>query len=495
MSYLIKLNNKEIYDFYKDNPALNFESMNLLLLKFIKEMGNDLTKTMNATTIGEILNTVRDLKSNMSLLSDQLSLKLHEHNRVFLDNTKLLMTATSSENTDKIIQLLNRNTDDFIDKITNTLPKTQQDNIQHLQKTIQDDLKNYLSRSNTESSNKDFLNSIESKILNLQQPIFSFIQTNNEHITQKLTVLNDDKNNNNKIMGDLSTYLNKYNHSSQFKGKVSEINLYDVLKKLYKEDNIIDSRREKQCADFILQRTGKNPILIENKNYEEHVKIEETGKFLRDCISQNMNGLMMSQHSGIVNKPNNFIEINNGKVLMYITFVDYDPDKIRCAVECIDNLSERIQELEKINALAGYNIDKQVLDQINDEYQKFSKHKDTTITNMKEAHKKMISYVEEFKMPNLAIYLNDKYASVQNCLFICKICNGPFGTCAGLSSHMKVHKEREKEQEQEREPPTPKISKASKASKTPKASNASKASKASSSKEIIINDDDENSSE
>ena len=95
-------------------------------------------------------------------------------------------------------------------------------------------------------------------------------------------------------------------------------------------------------------------------------------------------------------------------------------------------------------------------------------------------------------MPNLAIYLNDKYASVQNCLFICKICNGPFGTCAGLSSHMKVHKEREREQEQEREPPTPKISKASKASKTPK---ASKASKASSSKEIIINDDDENSSE
>ena len=464
MSHTIKINNKEIYDFYKDNPALNIESMNLLLLKFIKEMGNDLTKTINATTIGEILNTVRDLKSNMSSLSDQLSLKLHEHNRVFLDNTKLLMTATSSDNTDKIIKLLNQNTDDFIDRITNTLPKTQQDNIQNLQKIIQEDLKTYLSFSNTESSNKDFLNSIESKIVNLQQPIFSFIQTHNENMTQKLNVLNDDKNNNNKIMGDLNTYLNKYNHSSQFKGKVSEINLYDILKKLYKDDDIIDSRREKQCADFILERKNKNTILIENKNYEHSVKTEETEKFLRDCKSQNMNGLMMSQHSGILNKPNNFIEINNGKVIMYINFVDYDPDKIRCAVECIDNLSERIQELEKINEFAGYNISKEVLDQINDEYQKFFKYKDTTIANIKEAHKKMISSIEEFKMPNLAIYLNDKYASVQNSMHICKICNGLFGSKSGLSSHMKVHN-----------------SKTSKVQKT---------SKASSSKEIIINDDD-----
>ena len=464
MSYTIKLNNKEIYDFYKDNPALNIESMNLLLLKFIKEMGNDLTKTINATTIGEILNTVRDLKSNMSSLSDQLSLKLHEHNRVFLDNTKLLMTATSSDNTDKIIQLLNRNTDDFIDRITNTLPKTQQDNIQNLQKIIQEDLKTYLSFSNTESSNKDFLNSIESKIVNLQQPIFSFIQTHNENMVQKINVLNDDKTNNNKIMGDLNTYLNKYNHSSQFKGKVSEINLYDILKKLYKDDDIIDSRREKQCADFILDRKNKNTILIENKNYEHSVKTEETEKFLRDCKSQNMNGLMMSQHSGILNKPNNFIEINNGKVIMYINFVDYDPDKIRCAVECIDNLSERIQELEKINEFAGYNISKEILDQINDEYQKFFKYKDNTIANMKEAHKKIISQIEEFKMPNLAIYLNDKYASVQNSMHICKICNGSFGSKSGLSSHMKVHN-----------------SKTSKVQKT---------SKASSSKEIIINDDD-----
>jgi hypothetical protein len=149
---------------------------------------------------------------------------------------------------------------------------------------------------------------------------------------------------------------------------------------------------------------------------------------------------------------------------MYITFVDYDPDKIRCAVECIDNLSERIQELEKINEFAGYNISKEILDQINDEYQKFFKYKDNTIANMKEAHKKIISQIEEFKMPNLAIYLNDKYASVQNSMHICKICNGSFGSKSGLSSHMKVHN-----------------SKTSKVQKT---------SKSSSSKEIIIDDDD-----
>ena len=116
-SYIITFNNKEIYEFYKSNPNLNIETLNLILINLLKEMGTDLTKTISSTVIGEILNNVKDIKNNMTNLSDQLSLKLHEHNKSFLDTTKLIINASSSENADKIINLFNRSTDDFINKI------------------------------------------------------------------------------------------------------------------------------------------------------------------------------------------------------------------------------------------------------------------------------------------------------------------------------------------------------------------------------------------
>jgi DNA-directed RNA polymerase subunit F len=215
-SYIITFNNKDIHEFYQSNPNLNIETLNLILINLLKEMGTDLTKTISSTVIGEILNNVKDIKNNMTSLSDQLSLKLHEHNKSFLDTTKLIINASSSENADKIINLLNRNTDDFVNKINTIIPKTHQEQILILQKTIQDDLKTFVksnSVSESDSLNKEFLTTIESKILSIQQPIFSFIHNNNEQISQKLTGLSDDKQSNNKTMRELDNYLNKFNIS------------------------------------------------------------------------------------------------------------------------------------------------------------------------------------------------------------------------------------------------------------------------------------------
>jgi hypothetical protein len=405
-------------------------------------MGTDLTKTISSTVIGEILNNVKDIKNNMTNLSDQLSLKLHEHNKSFLDTTKLIINASSSESADKIINLFNRNTDDFVNKINTIIPKTHQEQILILQKTIQDDLKTFVkSNSGSESLNKEFLNTIESKILSIQQPIFSFIHNNNEQISQKLTSLNDDKQSNNKTMRELDNYLNKFNNSSQFKGNISEIKLSEVLHKLYKKATITDSRRDKNAGDFILERENKNTILIENKRYEtQHVPAEETNKFLRDCKSQNMNGLMISQHTGFANKNNFEIDINENKVLLYITYVDYNPDIIEAAINLIDNLSEKIQELENMKETDGCIIDKATLDNINKEYQAFLTSKLVIITNIKTEHKKIIHEIEKnLVLPNISLYLSGKYASVTNKIFECDECDAKFPTQRGLNGHKNAH--------------------------------------------------------
>ena len=441
-SYIITFNNKEIYEFYQSNPNLNIETLNLILINLLKEMGNDLTKTISSTVIGEILNNVKDIKNNMTNLSDQLSLKLHEHNKSFLDTTKLIINATSSENSDKIISLFNRNTDDFINKINTIIPRTHQEQILILQKTIQDDLKTFVkSNSGSENSNKDFLSTIETKILSIQQPIFSFIHSNNEQISQKLNSLSEDKQIINKTMKELDTYLNKFNNSSQFKGNISEIKLSEVLHKLYKKATITDSRRDKNAGDFILERENKNAILIENKRYEtQHVPAEETNKFLRDCKSQNMNGLMISQHTGFANKNNFEIDINENKVLLYITYVDYNPDIIEAAINLIDNLSEKIQELENMKETDGCIIDKATLDNINKEYQAFLTSKLVIITNIKTEHKKIIHEIEKnLVLPNISLYLSGKYASVTNKIYECDECDAKFPTQRGLNGHKNAH--------------------------------------------------------
>ena len=441
-SHIITFNNKEIYDFYQSNPNLNIETLNLILINLLKEMGTDLTKTISSTVIGEILNSVKDIKHNMTNLSDQLSLKLHEHNKSFLDTTKLIINATSSENSDKIINLFNRNTDEFVNKINTIIPKTHQEQILILQKTIQDDLKTFVNSSpSSETSNKDFLTTIEAKILSIQQPIFSFIHNHNEQISQKLNSLSEDKHTISKTMRELDTYLNKFNNSSQFKGNISEIKLSELLHKLYKKATITDSRRDKNAGDFILERENKNAILIENKRYEtQHVPAEETNKFLRDCKSQNMNGLMISQHTGFANKNNFEIDINENKVLLYITYVDYNPDIIEAAINLIDNLSEKIQELENMKETDGFMIDKATLDNINKEYQTFLTTKLLIITNIKTEHKKIIHEIEKnLNLPNISLYLSGKYASVTNKIFECDECDAKYPTQRGLNGHKNAH--------------------------------------------------------
>ena len=334
------INNKRIYDYYKANTNVNIETMNLILLDFMEQLGNDMTKVLSNSVFGEILSNVKDIKQQVHSFNDTIGIKMQEHNKSFIETTKLIISASSNENTDKITQLLNRNTDSFIERINFSIPKTQdennkkiQDNLLAFQKTMNEDIKSYLSTNNSENSLKEFIASLDSKISAMQQPIYTFISSNQDQINTKLNSLRDDsisnKSVNDKVMSDLNDFLTKYKTSSQFKGQCSENMLGNVLNKMYPTAEVINTTALKASGDFILKRTGKQIILLENKNYEANVNLDEIKKFLRDVNEQKTHAIMMSQYSGIVSKPNGFIEINDGKVIIYLHNVDYSSDKIK----------------------------------------------------------------------------------------------------------------------------------------------------------------------
>jgi hypothetical protein len=147
----------------------------------------------------------------------------------------------------------------------------------------------------------------------------------------------------------------------------------------------------------------------------------------------------MSQYSGIQYKPNYFIEIDDGCVLIYLHNVDYSEEKIRTAVDIIDNLSSKLNELS-VNDEDGIMIKKEILDKINAEFQVFINHKELLAFNLKEFQKSFLQQIEELKLPDLTVYLNSKYASMQNQKWCCEICNEAFTKKASLASHMKKHK-------------------------------------------------------
>jgi hypothetical protein len=61
-------------------------------------------------------------------------------------------------------------------------------------------------------------------------------------------------------------------------------------------------------------------------------------------------------------------------------------------------------------------------------------------TTIKDTSKKLLAQLDEIQMPSLHLYLNDKYASIQNQAFVCDSCNESFKTKKGLAMHKKVHK-------------------------------------------------------
>jgi len=449
--FLMTVNNKRIHDYYKKNPSIDFESMNLVLLDFMDKISNDMSKVLQNTLQGQLLQEVKDIKGQLSVLQEGVLCKITETNKSFLDTLKLLLSMNSSEHSEKIVQLLQKHSETYVDKITNLLPKTQeetqrkiQDQLALLQKTIQCDFQQFMIQNKPETNLSDFLSSFDSKLSMLQQPIFQMIQSNQEQVSNKLTTVKDDllvnKTTNERLYSEMSEFLHKYKASSQFKGQYSEHMLETILTEMFPTASVENTTAQIASGDFMIHREGYEDILIENKNYERNVDLDEIKKFLRDINNKNCSGIMMSQLSGIVSRPNFYIEIHNGKVLIYLHKVYFSKDQIKMAIDVIDHLSNRLETIVSGEQENGFNMRKDVLDKINEEVQLFVKNKELMTATIKDASRKLLAQLEELQLPSLTLYLNDKYASIQNQKFVCETCKHSFPTKKGLAMHKKVHK-------------------------------------------------------
>ena len=537
--FVMTLRNKKVFEFYKNNPSLDFEQISVLCVELFENILQDVNSSMNKAIGNQILKECKDNRDLVNSLSNQLTsvtnsisklnndliLRSLDIKKDYIEEVKGIITNISNEKNDKITSFIEKLNDHLLDKTTillndynssslskitslvenstnNLLDRTKlilnevipenqlksnkfiQDDINKFYNSISEDTRklinlNYENDKNINSillkyqdrniqveekqnlilgevnkllnTNKDeqinsFINSFEVKfnclVQSMQSPIVSVINSSEERLNSSISLLNENTNKQQnvqtKIFSDLEEYLNKYRNSS-LKGGLSENHLSSVLTKMFPTAEIIDTSKLTSSCDFKLVRELKDNIYIENKDYSSNVDLKEVKKFINDCELRQSHGIFLSQNTGITSKRNYQIDIQNGYILVYVHNCEYMASKIQIAVDIIDTLSTRIKELNIKNIEnkdTNLTFPKEVIDEINDEYQKLISKKETIINLIKEFHKTIVIHLDEIKLPKLENILPSKFSSSNDKILRCDMCNNfTCETTKSLSAH------------------------------------------------------------
>ena len=467
--YEIVIKNKRVWDFYNENKNIDIEKANLLLIDFIENMFNEMTNA-NSNINAQILSYISDnknqiqlIKSNLSMVNENLT-KLNSDiannimvqfmnlKKDYIEDVRQIINNGSLSTNEKISSLMDKNNSHLIDKTTlilnDVIPKNQdvfnkqfQLSLKQFYTLITEETNKLAKTMNNDKSLNEFINNFENKysamMTSMQNPLYSFITTSENRINKNIDVLKENSSialtSQTKLQEELGEFLGKYNVSSN-KGKFGEENLSTILNSMYQSAEIKNTSATKSAGDFLLKRLDKPTIMFENKDYKQNIDKDEIAKFIVDIDNQNTHGIFLSQYSGISFKQNYQIDIHKGKILVYVQNCEYSPDKIRIAVDIIDNLSVKLEDLNEYDE--NNTISKEILDDINAEYQVFIQNKETMMTVLRDFNKKMSSQIEDIKFPELDKYLSQKYAFVKSRCFTCELCNTfTAGSKQSLSAH------------------------------------------------------------
>lgn len=460
MDHILTINNKKVKEFYDEHKNLKFEDMSILFVDILETVLRNTNPTMDTNIASLLLDNMKSLQTNMNSINENLTknqgdvatmftMKFIDFKKEYIEDMKLILSSNAS---DKVAPLIKEYNDSLLDKtrimVSEVIPKNQDilhksidASLQQLQHSINKDTNIMMKSTITTDSLTAFSASLDDKfattLMNSQNLLNSIITSTEQRIDSRLSELKNISTINNSSQVSLCNNINdllKKMENSSSKGKISENILFNVLHTLYPTAQIDSVGTIKETGDIILKRKNKHPILFENKNYDRNVGQEEVRKFLRDIEIQKCSGIMLAQHFGITNKNNYEIDIHDNNVLVYLHNVEYDADKIKAAVDIIDHFKYCLDDLETGSG-EQITIDKEFLDNINKEYQNFTNNKLVHIKSIKDCQQKLISQVDDIKLPSLEHYLSRMYASTATKDLTCDYCNYVAKNLRALTAH------------------------------------------------------------
>jgi hypothetical protein len=474
---MITLTNPKIIKYFNEHKVLDPEISFLLLIEILEKFGENIFEKMSSTINKQILDelnansrTLATIQENMGKINidivNQLFVKMMDIKKEYIEDTKNIIASNINENISTIFE---KNTIQLMDKtniiLNELIPKNNDSIFSNINekitlfnlslKTETDKILQTI--SNDESKLKESFHLFEKDVTalfvnfqsNLQQPLHMYITTSEDRINKNISNITEITKENmliqNRLYSEMNDFLNKYRVSNH-KGNFHETQLQQLLNSMFSNGEIIDTTGTKSSGDFLLKRPNKPNIMFENKDYFENVYNSEIAKFIYDSENIKTHGIFLSQQSGIAGKSNYQIDYHKGCILVYIHQVNYSKEKIQIAVDIIDNLSSKIEEFTEGEDI---NINKDILEEINNEYQDFAIKKDTLIGITKDFTKKSLQQLEDMKFPSLEKYLSTHFATALrtnklNNQYMCDICNLYIcSTKKSLSAHQRGCKNKE----------------------------------------------------
>lgn len=384
----INITNKQILSFFKEHPSLDPEITILKFINIMESLKENMNKTLNNTTVVEILDNIKSLRNDNKLI---VSSAMLEVKRGLNEDIRMILSNSMNEKLEPTLrEKLKEQQSTLIANVSGRLEQLLESKISGLKETT--------------NANRD--------IINCQ---------------------NDT----------LNSFLKRFENSSK-KGKISENFLNNVLAEVYPLAEIQDVGKTKETGDIMFLRKSKPTILIENKEWTRPVVNQEVVKFERDVEIQKTHGLFLSQNTGICSKDNYEVNlINSNQVVVYVHNVNYDPEKIKVGIEIIDSISEIVKNIEamEVSNEEQNTISKELTQHINAEYQNYLAHKEKTIKMAKDFLSNLIKHEEQFNFSSLESFLSSKYTAT-NQKFVCKYCGFVGKKSTSLSAHMRFCKKK-----------------------------------------------------
>ena len=194
-----------------------------------------------------------------------------------------------------------------------------------------------------------------------------------------------------------------------------------ILNQMFCSSDVMQISNNIGLYTLVMKRPNKPKLLFANKDNELNIETDDINNFIKFVEENNCHGVFVSQNSGISSKPNYHIDYFNGNMIVYIQNTDYSSEKIKIAIDIIDNLSGKLHEFNKQND--DNSIPTCVLNDINKEYQLFISQKEALVGVYKDCQKKVLSQIDELRFPCLDKYLSTKFTTqIQKQGFKCDLC-------------------------------------------------------------------------
>jgi hypothetical protein len=459
---MLTVKNKKVIEFYNKHNYIEFEQANILLVdmleKFFQQTDANredilLTSLKKIShDFGSLSNNLSDIKENVkqsstsilnlhttitnmpSAMSDNLTSKFTSLRENQVKELERIFTSNSESNIKTIDTKLKTELLDPIKNLFDTNMNIKlQNSLNQFEKNLKTEWQTTIKQVETTDDSTKIINAFNNNLQLKCDSLQNLIQSCHREV-------NDTTKSHSNMLKTVETHFERQKNSTH-KGKDSEDRVEMGLNAVFPDCQINNTTGTAKAGDFLIERLDKSSIMIENKDYSKNVPKEEIDKFIRDIETLGMNGILISQTSGISRKSNYQIDIHDKKVIVYIHNLNYDFDKVRLAVEIIDHLSNTLKiHSDNSNELK---LSADILDNINKEYLTFTVQKVALTDTVKRYNKDMTKIIGDLQFPELSTLLSQHFTSTQNTLFKCQYCEQKqFKSLVALTKHVQTCKKK-----------------------------------------------------